>query len=150
MRRGWSGLLGVLWLLAACGGSPETRVRVCGDVSVPGEVDALRVSLRDEIFGELRAGVLELVTDEGVRGLPVTMTFPPVRETQWVTVVALLEGVEVARFDRHTGTLPEDADVHLVLTSACYRFTCPRGQTCLDALCDTAPGPVDAPGCGEP
>jgi hypothetical protein len=146
MRGGFCGLLGV-WLLA-CAGSSDTQVRVCGDLQIPGDADALRVSLRDEIFNELRAGVVDLVDDEGVRALPVTVELPSSNATRWVSAVALLEGVEVARFDRHTGALSEGAEVDLALTSVCYRLTCPRGQTCLDGACDTAPGPSDPPGCG--
>jgi len=148
VRRSSALLCGAVWLLGGCGPGSDVEVRVCGDLNVPAEMDALRVSFRNEIFGELRGAVVGLVDEAGVRSLPLSVSLPADRDARWVIAEALLEGIVVGRFDRRVTTLEDGSSVGLVLTQVCYRMTCPTGQTCVDSACVTAPGPIDAPNCG--
>ena len=85
-----------------------------------------------------------------VRSLPVTASLPGTTGSGYLRVQGLLDGVEVARFDRRVYELESLEQAELVLKNNCYgRLSCPLGQTCVAELCQVAPTPSEPPGCSE-
>lgn len=135
--------------LPACG-TDEMVVRVCGNVAVPGEIDALRIEILDDGFGRLRDGVLSLVPEDTgtVRRFPVTRALEAAEGPGWVRVVGLKDQVGVVQFDRQVSDLATVAEVDAVLEGQCLRATCALGQTCVAGTCVPAPREGEAPDCG--
>jgi hypothetical protein len=85
-----------------------------------------------------------------VRSLPLTSSLPGASGSGYLRVQGLLDGVEVARFDRRVYDLESLERADMVLKNNCYRrLSCPRGQTCVAKLCQVAPTPSESPGCSE-
>ena len=127
------------WGLSGCPGEPPLlAVSVCGDVSVPDQVDAVRVSVLDANRDEFASGVLQLVEcpADRLKNLPQVLEFtPPVGEVR-VVAQALKGGVEVARSERSVADASEGASVTVALQTTCIGLTCPIGRTCVDGACE--------------
>ncbi len=82
------------------------------------------------------------------RSLPVVASLRTGSGSGYVRVQALLEGVEVARFDRQVPELDAVSAVDMPLTEKCYgRYNCALGQTCVKGNCVVAPFAADPPTC---
>ena len=57
-------LVAALLAAAACQPDGEIELKVCGDLRIPGQIDALRLSVLDDSLNERRAVVVELVPRE--------------------------------------------------------------------------------------
>ena len=96
------------------------------------------------------AGEPEEPEEPKVRSLPITESLPGATGSGFLQVQGLLDGVEVARFDRRIYDLEGLERAELVLKNDCYgRISCPLGQTCVARECKIAPRPSEPPGCGE-
>lgn len=150
-----AGLLAAGLALGGCLGEPTIDFRVCGNPVVPGDIDAVRMSVLDQDMHERHAAVLELVdTDTGnvTDTLPLTASIPCGTGLGWARIEALLEGVEVIVFARRVGDLEAQGSVNMRLSLACLGVTCPLGQTCMEnetgeGECQLAPSADDPPGC---
>jgi hypothetical protein len=171
-------------ILASCGTDTEIEFRICGDLKVPKQLDALRISVLDDTLEEKNFALIELVPrevradggsagaggkssskDAGTRSakdsgvasssasssvekLPITASLPARVDSGYVRVQALLQGEEVARFDRRIPNMSKAKSVDMPLTNSCYGQTnCARGQTCLEDECAVAPLSNDSPHC---
>ncbi len=82
------------------------------------------------------------------RSLPVIASLKARSGSGYLRVQALLEGVEVARFDRQVPDLEKVSTVDMPLTETCYgRYNCALGQTCVKGDCVVAPLATDPPAC---
>lgn len=142
--------------LGGCLGDPTLDFHICGNPVVPGDVDAIRMSVLDQDMHERHAAVMELVdsdTGDVVDSLPVTASIPCGTGLGWARVEALLEGVEVIVFARRVADLEAQGAVDMAISLACLGVTCPLGQTCIeneetgDGECELAPSADDPPGC---
>lgn len=154
--------------LTACPGDPYVRVHVCGDVQIPGQIDALRLTLFDETQQELFSAVRELFvpgegdpadagtadagpTDGGegedggactpgtAQPLPRTFDLHAGRGQMWLVVEGLLDGVAVVRADaRVEQPVRGVAVVSVGLQPDCLGVRCAYGQTCAEARCQIA------------
>ncbi len=139
----------VLWPIAAACGPDSTVVGVelCGDVQIPEDIDAVRVSILDAERNSVTAGTIELLQCPGSQQLElpqITELEAPIGEV-WIVAQGLQEGVSVITSERRLrveedGRAPE---VLLGLTRSCMRVTCALGQTCIDGTCDDAPWETD-------
>lgn len=126
-------------------------IEICGDVFVPADVDALRISILDEDYNEYKSGTLELLRcpEDVELELPQTTELEAPYGNVWVAVQGLQQGVEVVRSERRL--LIEDGepaqDVLVGLTRSCMRITCPKGLTCIDGVCEQAPWESDEEVC---
>ncbi len=148
-------VLGVCCLLSGlawgCGPRGDViEVKVCGDVVLPEEVDAVRVSVLDAERNELRAGTRELVLcpQDRLLTLPQTVEFEGVDAVNaWVVVQGLKDGVSVMSYERRA-TLSTSLveQVTMALTRDCIGVQCTLGQTCVDGQCEivTEQPPVGA------
>lgn len=145
--------LAVAWAccLGGCA-SDEITIVVCGDLSVPGDVDAIRVELLDDELVRVREGVLQLVPGPGEGGdvlsLPVSPSLDATSGRGWVRVIGLLDQVPVAQFDRQIFEFDDFDEVDAFLGRACLRSFCMAGQTCIAGSCVQAPTGNAAPRCG--
>ncbi len=133
----------LLPLLCACTETQTVRVRICGGVEVPREVDGLRVGIRDQAGEERTVGVFELLRcpEEIVRDLPVEVTLPTSKEVRWISVEGLRLGLVVLEAEVRLEGARGEAEIWL--DSSCLGLECPRGQSCLAASCTISP-PSDA------
>jgi hypothetical protein len=173
--------------LSGCHSDPRIEIEVCGNLDVPEQIDAIRLSVLDDALTEVESGVIELLprehpvldagngrslvldtprhkgADDGgpdvdggtgeetveILTLPVTASLPAPAGSGYVRAQGLLDGVEVARFDRRIPDFEEIERAELVLRKNCYgTLTCRKGQTCVSERCVLAPAPSDSPGCG--
>ena len=82
------------------------------------------------------------------RSLPITPSLKGESGPGYLRVQALLEGVEVARFDRQIPDLEKTTAVDMPLTKGCYGKTnCSLGQTCVGDRCIVAPIGAAPPAC---
>jgi hypothetical protein len=137
-------LVGALGLLGgACDDSTLDTVRVCGDLVVPDELVALRVtvwSVGDGVLTE-RTGGAVVLSEEGAktRQLPVEVAVRAVSGERVFRAQALgADGTEVGRGEVLVSGSPSEAVV-VNVTRACLGFVCPLGQTCEDAACVITP-----------
>ncbi|MBN1656631.1 MAG: hypothetical protein JXA30_22860 [Deltaproteobacteria bacterium] len=83
-----------------------------------------------------------------IKSLPVTASLEGIEGPGYLRVQALLEGVEVARFDRWIADRDAASTVDMPLTESCYgRYNCALGQTCVKGNCVVAPIGNDPPAC---
>jgi len=134
------GLAVAVFLSAGClYEDPVFKVEVCGDVRVPLDVDAFRITIFDaQLDKELVSGTRELVSCPGVvtKGLPQSVELAAVSGESWVRVQGLKDGVTVSRFDRRVRVgEDEGADVRVSITRACLGIMCAKGQTCIKGDC---------------
>lgn len=129
---------GFLVLLGACiPGPDDVTFEICGDVVVPTEIDAVRVTMLDSNReATLREGVRELVDcgPESYRSLPQTVTFESPEQESWVIVRGLSEGVTRMSFETRIAD-PDDARVRISMTRDCLGISCPLGLTCVQGTC---------------
>lgn len=82
------------------------------------------------------------------QSLPVIASLKTRGGSGYLRVQALLEGVEVARFERQVPDFDAVSTVDMPLTKECYgRYNCALGQTCVDGECRVAPMTTDPPSC---
>lgn len=135
-----------LFFLVCMGGcfyeDPVFRIEVCGDVRVPEDIDAYRITVWDSTLDtELQSGTRELVQCPGVQtiDLPQVVELSAVSGDSWVRVQGLKNGVPVSRFDRRVRVGDdEDAEIIVSITRSCLGVTCAKGQTCFDGTCALA------------
>lgn len=131
---------------SACDDSPLDQVRVCGDVRVPDEIVAVRVtvlSVGAGVLTERTGGVVDLAgpdeEDSNIRQLPVEVAVKAVAGERVFRAQALdADGAEVGRGEVLVSGSPSEAVV-VNLSRACLGFVCPLGQTCEDATCVVTP-----------
>lgn len=83
-----------------------------------------------------------------VKSLPVTASLAGSDSSGYVRVQALLNGSEVARFDRRIPKFGKISEVDMPLTEDCYgKYNCSLGQTCVNGECVVAPIGNATPGC---
>ncbi|MBA2665286.1 MAG: hypothetical protein H0U74_23560 [Bradymonadaceae bacterium] len=143
-----------LWLiltLITLGGcsrdDAQVQISVCSDMSVPGELDAIRVTVLDEARVQQRTGILELLEcpAERVKTLPQAVHFDPVAGDVWIVVSGFLDGIERVRFERRADMAnAPDGEITTILRRACLGFSCPLGQTCVNGRCDQVPREVSS------
>lgn len=151
MRRVVGGLgalaaLALPGLVIACDGDALDTVRVCGDLVVPDDLVALRVTVSSVVEGALveRTGGAVVLDDpddlsDDARQLPIAVAVGAVTGLRNVRVQALdADGAEVARGDVLVDG-PADGALIVNLGHACLGFTCPLGQTCEDGSCTVTP-----------
>ncbi len=145
-------LLGGAFVVSGCPGEPPLlRVDVCGDVSVPVQVDAVRVSVLDSNRVEVASGVRQLVEcpADRLKTLPQVFEFtPPLGEVR-VIAQALKDGVEIARSERSVQDASEGAEVRVALQQVCIGLSCPLGRTCVDGACELV-SDANGTGCSSP
>mgnify|MGYP001819214796 CR=1 FL=1 len=139
-------------LLAACGPPPNVAlIEVCGDIEIPFDIDALRISvLEADRRTEHRAGTLDLLNCGGdTLSLPQTTELEAPFGDVWVVVQGLQQGVEVMTSERRVKIEDKGRaqDVLIGLTRSCMRITCDLGQTCIDGVCEQAPWESDQSMC---
>lgn len=82
------------------------------------------------------------------QSLPVEASLPVPNGAGYVRVQALLNGSEVARFERRITELDKIKHVDMPLSDACYGKTnCEKGQTCVTGDCTVAPINAASPHC---
>jgi hypothetical protein len=118
-------------------------VELCGDLSVPDDIESVRVVIYDEDRTPLRQGVRELWTCPGptLHRLPQTFEFDPVEGDVFIEVQGLKEGAPVMRSELRTSfaagsneTTNNKATVSL--TKACMGVRCAAGETCVQGKCE--------------
>lgn len=137
-----------LLVLAGCKDDPIVTVQVCGNVSVPAEVDAVRVSLRDSSYEVVLDGVQEFIQCPAglVGGLPTSTAFSGQSGDRYIVAEALKDGIVRASVATRLQFPPDDdLTVTLRLTVDCLGKTCPLGQTCLDGDCKVVPYHMSEP-----
>ncbi len=140
-------LVGLAFGLLACGADGGEPLRLCGDLAVPSDVDALRVSVLDETqASEHFSAVIELLEcpAERLTQLPLDFEVPKITANSWLRVQGLAGGAEVLRVELRAGPDPDRARIAVALTRQCLGRACPVGQTCLDGACVIAPEAGDA------
>jgi len=126
--------------LSACNPSLDViKVRICGDVLVPGHIDAVRVSVLDANRVERRAGVMELVRCTGVNELPQNVELNLLEGDVWIVIQGLKNGQEVMTFERRAKVGADGAEVLVGLNRDCIGIRCALGQTCVGGACVLAP-----------
>lgn len=145
-------LVGLLLASTGCPGEPKITVQLCGDWTVPGNLDAVRVStLSNDRSEETYAGVFELLQcsasgDATIRSLPTDLAFTAPEAPLWIIVQGLHEGAEVMRTEVRVGKpLSGDLRVPVRFTLSCGSVECPLGQTCVDGECVVVPFVEDEP-----
>ena len=143
-------LVGAL-LTAACGPSSNTVfVDVCGDVQIPQDIDAVRISILNSDRSDYRTGTLELIrcTSEDL-ALPQETELEAPFGDIWITAQGLQDGVEVLRSERRMKI--EDSGpaqtAFMWMTRSCMRVDCSLGQTCIKGECEQAPFAADEIAC---
>jgi hypothetical protein len=138
-------------LSTACPGEPRLVVRVCSDLDVPTELDAVRVTTLDgEHQRQTFAGVVGLINCEAgrVQSLPIEYDATPGLAPFWIVVEGLSKGIVIvtveARVSRPIGN-GETVVVPVSLRRDCRRVLCPLGQTCLEGTCQVTPYHDEAP-----
>lgn len=133
-----------------CADEAELAVRVCGDLVVPDDADAIRITTREASGAESLGGVVELLScpqgsltppeDVVITRLPVDYTIPGEEGERFVVAQAIKAGIEVARVEtRVTAASAGVTEVTLQLARSCLGSTCPQGQTCLSGTCQITP-----------
>lgn len=133
-------VIGALMVLGCGPRGDLIQVQVCGDVMLPDEIDAIRVSVLDEARNELRAGTRELVLcpEDRLLTLPQTVEFGGVESADaWVVVQGLKEGIEVMRYARRASLSTSVVEqITLVVDRECLGINCVLGQTCVAGECE--------------
>lgn len=157
IARGEKAALAVFVAVAVAGclrEPPRVEVTVCGDVGIPDEIDAVRVSLLDADRAEVASGVRELVRcpEDELRPLPQVFDFQPVDLVNaWVVVQGLEGDVERVRFERRASLSSDQVElIKMGLTRTCVGIQCPLGQTCVGGECELAPEAEFEGICGAP
>gem|GEM_PF-6729228 len=126
-------------LLAGCSADgPDTLVEVCGNLSVPDEVDSLRVVITDQDGQILREGVRELWTCPGpsLMQLPQHLEFSPVDGDVFVRIQGLRGGVPVIENTLRKTLGPDAHRATISLEQGCLGIQCAPGATCSQGACE--------------
>ncbi len=143
-------------------------VRVCGDLLVPNDLDAVRVTAFDASGEAVVVGVLPLLAcpEAGLTHLPVTRILGSLDGEHLIQVQALEDEVEIARVEVRA-RLDGTTEIPVVLDKRCIGIDCPLGQTCIggpdggpvacevipfadEAPMDCTPYPGGGPSLGDP
>jgi len=146
-------VLALFALAIGCDDAALDTVRVCGDLRVPAEFVALRVtvlSIGDGQLDERTGGAIVLADEEAddnatsVKQLPVEVGVAAISGARVFRVQALgRDGNEVGRSEVLVAGSPSDPVV-VNLSRACLGFVCPLGQTCDDGACIVTPAASSA------
>ena len=132
-------------LLIACGDNALDRVKVCGDLVVPRDLVAVRVTVLDLALTERAAGVSDLASSQ----LPVVVSVPVVPGDRVIRAQALdVDGAEVARAEVLVSS--GAGSIVLNLAQACLGQDCALGQTCVDGACVVTPDAAASKRCDVP
>jgi hypothetical protein len=151
---------------AGCGNSPRVVAHLCGDVNIPGDIDAVRLSIQDETDQEMASGVVQLFLpeDQGVpigqenggetsdggvpqaecpkgevQELPVSFELHNGAGTVWVIAQGLKDQVEVMNsVVRAQFPISGPEHVYIGLQASCMGAFCAYGQTCVNGKCEVA------------
>jgi len=138
-------------LLSACGPPPNSVfVELCGDVQIPTDIDAVRVSILTADRSEHRTGTLDLLNcGSDQLTLPQTQELEAPFGDVWVVAQGLQDGVEVLHSERRLNIEDKGKaqDAIIALTRSCMRLQCSLGQTCIAGVCEQAPFPDDEVSC---
>ncbi|MEZ4459892.1 MAG: hypothetical protein R3E66_09215 [bacterium] len=125
----------LLMVVGCVPGDPTFNVTVCGDVEIPGDVDAYRIVIYDaDLNDEVVSGGEDLVTCPGdvVRSLPRRSEFTAVAGETWVRVQGLKQGVVRTTFDRRVRAEDgEDVSIRVGMTRACWGSIAPKAKHAL-------------------
>jgi hypothetical protein len=125
-----------------CADDALDRVRVCGDLSVPADLVAVRVTVLDEALTEVAGGVVDLDGD-APRQLPVDVAVTHIGGRRVIRAQAIgAAGVEVGRAEVYVANGGGDAIV-VNLARDCLGQVCAAGQTCRDGACTVTPDAAD-------
>lgn len=125
--------------LAACtSDEAKARVQLCGDLSVPDDIESVRVVIYDQDRTPLREGVRELWSCPGptLHRLPQTLEFESVSGDVFIEVQGLQEGVPVIKSELRTTLANNSADATVSLERSCMGANCAPGETCVDGECE--------------
>lgn len=113
-------------------------MQLCGDLSVPEDIESVRVVIYDQDRTPLREGVRELWTCPGptLHRLPQTLEFEPVSGDVFVEVQGLKEGVPVIKTELRTTLGNDGAEATVSLERSCMGANCAAGETCVDGTCE--------------
>jgi hypothetical protein len=113
-------------------------VELCGDLSVPDDIDSVRVVIYDQNRAPLRQGVRELWSCPGptLHRLPQTLEFDPVEGDVFIEVQGLKDGAPVIRSELRTTYGAETEAATVSLTQACMGARCAAGETCIEGKCE--------------
>lgn len=123
----------------ACGpDDPDAVVHLCGNLSVPDEIDSLRVVITDQDNKILREGVRELWTCPGpsLKSLPQTLKFAPVQGDVFVRVQGIRDGAPVIENTLRTTLSDDDNRATISLEQGCMGIQCAPGETCSRGECE--------------
>lgn len=131
-------LLSALSLAGCNAEAPDTHVEVCGNLSVPAELDSLRVVITDQHGAVLREGVRELWSCPGpsLMQLPQRLTFAPVSGDIFVRIQGLRGGVPVIENTLRKTLGPDDPHATISLEQGCLGIQCAPGETCSRGSCE--------------
>ena len=136
-------LLALSCVTTACGPPPNVViVEICGDVQIPADLDAVRVSVLNADRSEHRSGTLDLLNcGSDPVALPHTTELEAPFGDIWVVAQGLQGGVSVLQSERRLNIEDQGPaqDALLWMTRSCMRITCALGQTCIDGTCEQAP-----------
>ena len=144
-------LLAAALLVIGCGPpSNVVVVELCGDVLIPADIDAVRVSILNADRSEHRSGTLDLLNcgSEQLELPQVTELEAPYGDI-WVVAQGLQDGVEVLSSERRLNIEESGPaqDAIISMTRSCMRIGCALGQTCINGTCEQAPWPEDEVAC---
>lgn len=131
-------LLGVP-LLGACNpDAPDTVVEVCGNLSIPEEIDSLRVEITDQDNNLIREGVRELWSCPGpsLMALPRRVEFAPVDGDVFVRIQGIRDGVPVIENTLRKSLNADDFRATVSLEQGCLGMRCGPGRTCSQGQCE--------------
>lgn len=126
-------------------------IRVCGDVQVPQQIDALRVVVLDESGTEIRSGVRSLLEcpEDVVRPLPQRFEFQTTPDRGIVVAEGLSDEVVIARA-RVRANFNAGDTIDIAVNASCIGAQCPSDKTCIDGMCEFIPSAdSDLLGCGS-
>lgn len=167
-----SALCAVLLALTGCRQVPELNVTICGDVHIPGDIDAIRVELLDEERTVLQSGIDELfiaAPDAGLSpldagpdavdagpacpagertALPYTTTLAGHTGPVWVRAQGLADSAIVLTAERRLTLEDTSTTLSIAFDRQCMHVRCPLGQTCHAGDCrriDQLPAEPECP-----
>jgi hypothetical protein len=116
----------------------DAVVELCGNLSVPDDIDSVRVVIYDQDRTPLRQGVRELWTCPGptLHRFPQTIKFEPAEGEVFIEVQGLKQGAPVMRSELRTTFNADNNTATVSLTQACLGVTCAAGETCVQGECE--------------
>ncbi len=140
-----AGLLALTSLVVGCSSATQLIVVVESDLSVPGEMDAVQLTITGPLGQPFDS--TQSLTDSGAPSLPLTLGVRPAGEALGPLEVRarglLAGGVVVERVARTSLVRGDTRTLVLFLSRDCRGVTCPGGQTCTELGCASADVPSD-------